>query len=845
MNKKMISNTEIANNVELSGPKQHLDFMQETLNFDIEGYTSDSALSSSTSSEAAATWSGFLMERFPDYGTDEFKWLKRVAWPLYGLNKERIYNHKPQAPDWFEHLKKEVQQELMNEILKEQTKIVEERDNEYTMEEPHLNRETIVRLINLVISRRKPSNSSNLLPTLIASSKISTSDAAGNEVLFEFSGSPDKAAPSKAIKYSDMRELTKYFWEKKWLLFKQSFYPRLWADVVGDKDYAISIYLNGIDDGDKLNGTWGLILNKAVEFELSFRNREDNWRDMRRYQNLDGSQIRPVMTVYREMRDVLEQEEAELMDVFFGTLPLSAFPELNPEIGFYKNQKTKSNVKKRPLTISTNVVMLSDISTVHQRFSCMFQMEYSWKQTINGGRYYYIKEQLDELDEMSTNKERVFKAEWKPPEPILKNAIASNPVKETPPHIRCGEYNTLYSNITYRATFSEKMELENFPFDCQELNMSMEIKGNDFDLKGKNENFITIDWDLFALDEWQPSKNAVDCRIERSGSRATSNGVVITFKLQRDPSNYIYKLAITSFMIVTGTFMFFGIANDDIADRLNYIATMFLTGQAFQMVATNETPSLGYLSMIDYFLVIGNLFIYMQFVVAIFVNFESSRSHSTDIVNLSCLAISAGLYAAFTIGWIIWARLISIPKEATKLNATQLDLYSEGFIYILTYLDECDGSDGELLYSVPPSPGSRTSSFRQSLSPVVTEEIVFSQESVHGKLAALNKKTLKITQIVGKRIDDDACIFQILSGTNLLDAIDGRKSQVGIIMQHPIWKRKDMNRIKAKKLKLRNDRISLKNQRKSRKSKSSNRTVARESGQETYGMELKKPATVF
>jgi len=828
----MISNTMIDNNVELSQPIQQLDFMKETLNVEIEGYSSDSAHSTSSSSDAAATWSGFLMERFPDYGTKEFKWLKQVAWPRYGLNKERIYNHKPQAPDWFQRLKKEFQQELMYEIVMEQTKILEKRKNEYSMEEPHLNRETIVRLINLVLSRRKHTSS----PTLATSStpKISMSDAAGHEVLFELSGSPDKPTPSKTLKYCDMKELTKYFWEKKWLLFKESCYPRLWADVVGDKEYAICIYLNGIDDGDKLNGTWGLVLNKALEFERSFENREDNWRDMRRYQNLDGSQIRPVMTVYREMRDVLEQEEAELMDVFFGTLPLSAFPELDPEIGFYRQQKTKSNAKKRPLTISMNVVMLSDISTVHQRFSCMFQMQYSWKQTINGGRYYYIKEQLDELDEMSTNKEKVFKAEWKPPEPILKNAIASKLIKETPPHIRCGEYNTLYSNITYRATFSEKMELENFPFDCQELNMSMEIKGNDFDLKGKNEQFITIDWDLFALDEWQPSKNAVDCKIERSGSRATSNDVVITFKLQRDPSNYVYKLAITSFMIVTGTFMFFGIANDDIADRLNYIATMFLTGQAFQMVATNETPSLGYLSMIDYFLVIGNLFIYIQFVVAIFINFESSRSHANDPVNLSCLAISAGLYAAFTIGWIIWARVVSIPKEATKLNATQLDLYSEGFIYILTYFDVADGSGDDHLYVVPPS--------RESISPIVTEEIVFSRESVHGKLAALNKKTLKITEIVGKRIDDDASIFQILSGTNLLDTIEGKKSQIGDIMQHPIWKSKDMNRIKAKKLKLRNQRTSLRNHRKSRKSKKLSR---RESGKETYGMELKKPATVF
>merc|ERR1719193_285351 len=55
----------------------------------------------------------------------------------------------------------------------------------------------------------------------------------------------------------------------------------------------------------------------------------------------------------------------------------------------------------------------------------------------------------------------------------------------------------------------------------------------------------------------------------------------------------------------------------------------------------------------------------------------------------------------FTIGWIIWARVISIPTEATKLNATKLDLYSEGFIYIITYLKKCDGSKGEHRFTLP------------------------------------------------------------------------------------------------------------------------------------------------
>jgi len=838
-----IPNFDSSGMVELANPQDFSDFVRQASIMNIEDYSSESAHTASSSSVGAATWNGFLMERFPEYGTEEFKLLKEVAWPRYGLDKERIYNHKPEAPDWFAPLKKEVKQKLCNIILKEQRRLVEERKDNFTMEEPHISRETICQLINLTVTTRISTVSlANIPSAAFISGRILKSDSTELTLESEMSGSIDTMAV-KIAKVGEMKELTKYIWEKNWLLFKECSYPKLWADLIGHKEHAISIYLNGIDAGEKLNGTWGLILNEALQFEQSFENREENWHEMRRYQNLDGSEIRPVMTVYREMRDVLHQEETELMDVFFGTLPLTAFPKLNPREGFYRKGKSKLNLKKRPLSISVNVVMLSDISTVHQRFTCMYQIEYSWRQSVNGGRNYYIKEQLDELDEMSTNKEKVFKAEWKPPVPILKNAIDSRLIKETPPHIRDGEYNTLYSSMTYRATFSEKMELENFPFDCQELNMSMEIKGNDFALKGKNEDFITIDWNLFALDEWKPSKNAVDCTIESSNGNASSNNIVIGFKIQRDPSNYVYKLAITSFMIVTGTFLFSGIANDDIADRLNYIATMFLTGQAFQMVATSETPSLGYLSMIDYFLVIGNLFIYIQFAVAIFINFRSSQSHPNDIVNLSCLGISAGLYAIFTVGWIIWARVISIPTEATKLNATMLDLYSEGFIYIITYLKACDGSKGEHRFTLPSDQAMLGDRLGESLTQGGTEQIMFPEQSIQGKLATMKRKKLKITQIVGKRIDDGGSIFQNLSGTNLIDAIERRKAQLGNMMQNPIWKEKNIYQIKAKKMRSRSRRESRRSLRKSGSETSQSADDFQSSGEVKSFKELKEPTT--
>merc|ERR1719193_2672431 len=94
----------------------------------------------------------------------------------------------------------------------------------------------------------------------------------------------------------------------KHTLFKQ--YPKLWADMLGDKAHATRLYMDGIQVGDSLTGIWGLILMEALRYERSFEKKEDSWQQIRRYQNLDNSEIRPLMTVYREIRDELKQEDS-------------------------------------------------------------------------------------------------------------------------------------------------------------------------------------------------------------------------------------------------------------------------------------------------------------------------------------------------------------------------------------------------------------------------------------------------------------------------------------------------------------------------------------------------------
>jgi len=358
----------------------------------------------------------------------------------------------------------------------------------------------------------------------------------------------------------------------------------------------------------------------------------------------------------------------------------------------------------------------------------------------------------------------------------LRNAVEAERTDCTPPFVLNDNYNTLHSSQTYRALFSEKLELGNFPFDVQGFTMAFDFEGNDYELRGKNEDFLRIDWSNFALNEWKPMENAIDCTIHKVASWTDPSTITIQFKLERDPSSFIYKLICTSFMISSGTFVFFGTYVTDLGGRVAYIATMFLTGQAFQVVATTETPSLGYLTMLDHFLVGSNIFIWLQLFVAVFVTLCASgkdlqgytleEGSPGDSINIICLFISTIFYIIFVVAWSLYAYFVSIPTEKSKLLSTPLKIPCRGFLYVLTYLDN------------------HTPELRESTSRRETES------------ESLDCLQEKITRIVRKNVAHGKSVIQSLTNSKLATAVQSFKD-FGCVMTPP-WKVDNMEKKRAK-----------------------------------------------
>merc|ERR550534_2816584 len=91
------------------GPMEHISVAPDPLEFSSSSSSSDSdsvSCSMSSTESDAAMWGGFLLERFPEYGSDDFLRLRKTEWRKYGLDSEYDFYHNPEAPAWFKVLKR-------------------------------------------------------------------------------------------------------------------------------------------------------------------------------------------------------------------------------------------------------------------------------------------------------------------------------------------------------------------------------------------------------------------------------------------------------------------------------------------------------------------------------------------------------------------------------------------------------------------------------------------------------------------------------------------------------------------------------------------------------------------
>lgn len=243
---------------------------------------------------------------------------------------------------------------------------------------------------------------------------------------------------------------------------------------------------------------------------------------------------------------------------------------------------------------------LRNISTSQQSFECTLTLQFQWCQAVP-------------VEQVSG---------WVP-DVLLENAIGELQVHNSNTvHRAVTQYETLSTHtITFNGEFAERLELKQFPIDCQRLHIhvslvncpsssSSQAKGTKFALeKGSNgfcfNNFIDSDsWTL--VEAFDTSLITTDNMLLDSQPICKA---ILHLAVQRCPQYYFWNIVLPISMQAMLALLTILLACDDLSTKATLTLTIILTIFAVKFSCLQYIPVINCVTYLDMFLIHSTTFV--------------------------------------------------------------------------------------------------------------------------------------------------------------------------------------------------------------------------------------------
>ena len=359
----------------------------------------------------------------------------------------------------------------------------------------------------------------------------------------------------------------------------------------------------------------------------------------------------------------------------------------------YSNEDIVFRKKGEPIDVGlyTYVYRIDNINLVDQSFDALFYCTFSWKPTKQEWESYqanpneYIPTWVPPIlipNGANMNK-KLIKGDKNTGYKICRTGLNLN---DHPFGRQLGKLPTsdnngfnLYNAFQFEieCSFNERYELENFPFDCQELKIIVEGSARN-DVYVLRPSLIDEYKSMGGLSIKFSNAQEYDVYQPLNEFKTTVYGIdhyplhVYNIKLKRRWVIYFFKYFIFNFIITAGSlFSFSGL----VGDKLDYLITLLLTQVAYQFVLTTTLPNLPYLTLLDIYVSFG--FVYI-FLIMIFILIFDAIYDIEENPPVIALGVLIGVFVVFHIYIairIVWA----LHYENKKLTLSTTELKEAGY----------------------------------------------------------------------------------------------------------------------------------------------------------------------
>lgn len=268
----------------------------------------------------------------------------------------------------------------------------------------------------------------------------------------------------------------------------------------------------------------------------------------------------------------------------------------------------------RPVNVELSLELLeiSQIQDHEEKFDVEFYLFLSWRDP---------RLAFDPDREGATKKVVAADAIWTP-EPDLVDDLDVNVQGGKTAHVR-SDGTVLYRQY-YRGTVSSNFDLHEFPFDRHTLELNIEATSGDVgevryvagdshtrqDKPNEHARLVPHGWSFLGTSS--AIEETVYTRLGETYSR-----FIFRVDIQRDPHYYWWAIVLPLLPIVAASWSVFWMDPKEFSSQVGVGVTAMLTVVAYRITIDSSLPPLTYMTRMDYFLLICQIFVFGSFLISV------------------------------------------------------------------------------------------------------------------------------------------------------------------------------------------------------------------------------------
>ncbi|XP_059178683.1 cys-loop ligand-gated ion channel-like isoform X3 [Physella acuta] len=227
---------------------------------------------------------------------------------------------------------------------------------------------------------------------------------------------------------------------------------------------------------------------------------------------------------------------------------------------------------------------------------------------------------------------------------------------------------------TVKGTFMENLELDDFPFDVQDLTVTVasEFPYTEVEVVEDFENHHMVNKQSFVDEQEWHLYSHTECiqrelTIDQFDPSVRRSAVSVKCRAARRPGYFVWNIFMITFLICTLSFATFSVEKDLPQNRLQLSFTLVLTAVAFKSVVNQSLPRISYLTYMDKYL-LASMFMMSAIctwhaVVTILIH----KKADADFVEYIVLGCLASIYVIYNVAFCVM--IYAFPCKKRRIMA--------------------------------------------------------------------------------------------------------------------------------------------------------------------------------